>query len=86
MKRGGTEGDSHMADTVKSTTDNHATWPQLAEGLYSFLTGRGATIEYAFENMEVQVPRDTTPNAPSALWKINGMLRIRTYEPGTGGK
>ena len=34
-------------------------WPHLAEGLYRFLTGRGATIEYAFENMEVMVPRDT---------------------------
>lgn len=61
------------------------TWPHLAEGLYTFLTGRGAVIEYTFENMEVHIPRDTAPNAPSARWKMNGTIRIRTYEPGMGG-
>lgn len=61
---------------------NHdaATWPQLAEGLYSFLTGRGATIEYSFDNMEVQVPRDTSEDAPRARWHVNGSMRIRTFE------
>lgn len=56
------------------------TWPQLAEGLYSFLTGRGATIEYSFDNMEVQIPRDTADDAPRARWHVNGTMRIRTYE------
>lgn len=64
------------------TDRNVTTWPHLAEGLYSFLTGRGATIEYVFENMEIWVPRDTAPNAPSAHWKVNGTLRIRTSEGG----
>ncbi len=41
-----------------------ATWPDLAEGLYSFLTGRGATIEYSFDDMEIQVPRDSADDAP----------------------
>ena len=65
-----------MANTQTEVT----TWPQLAEGLYGFLTGRGATIEYQFDNMEVSVPRDTNPDAPSALWKLNGTVRVRTYE------
>ena len=65
-----------MADKPTEVT----TWPHLAEGLYSFLTGRGATIEYQFDNMEVSVPRDTGPDAPSALWKMNGTMRVRTYE------
>ena len=65
-----------MADKQTEVT----TWPHLAEGLYSFLTGRGATIEYQFDNMEVSVPRDTGPDAPSALWKMNGTMRVRTYE------
>ncbi len=64
--------DQHNQDT--------ATWPQLAEGLYSFLTGRGATIEYSFDNMEVQVPRDTAEDSPRARWHVNGTMRIRTYE------
>ena len=66
-----------MADKHTEVT----TWPHLAEGLYSFLTGRGATIEYQFDNMEVSVPRDTSPNSPSAIWKLNGTMRMRTYEP-----
>ncbi len=65
-----------MADTQSEIT----TWPHLAEGLYNFLTGHGATIEYQFDNMEVSVPRDTSSNAPSALWKLNGTIRVRTYE------
>lgn len=55
-------------------------WPELAEGLYGFLTGRGATIEYTFENMEINVPSSTAPDAPSAKWRLNGALRIRTTE------
>ena len=30
------------------------------------LTGRGATIEYDFENMDVLVPRDASDDAPRA--------------------
>ena len=65
---------------MNNTPQETATWPELAEGLYSFLTGRGATIEYSFDNMEVQVPRDTTEGSPRARWHVNGTMRIRTYE------
>jgi len=56
------------------------TWPDMAEGLYSFLTGRGATIEYAFDRMTVMVPRDTGAEAPQARWLVDGTVRIRTSE------
>ncbi len=56
------------------------TWPELAEGLYGFLTGRGATIEYAFDNMEIGVPASTANESPSAKWRLNGTLRIKTTE------
>ena len=58
------------------------TWPDLAEGLYAFLTGRGATIEYSFDNMTVLVPRDTGSDAPQARWHVDGTLRVRTAERG----
>ena len=61
----------------KTTTTS---WPELAEGLYSFLTGRGATIEYTFDNIQVWVPSSTAHESPSAQWKINGTMRIRTSE------
>ena len=56
-------------------------WPQLAEGLYGFLTGRGATVEYSFDKMEIWVPGDTSHDSPQARWQVNGTLRIRTTEP-----
>lgn len=65
---------------MSTNAQENATWPQLAEGLYSFLTGRGATIEYSFDNMEIMVPRDTSEDAPRARWNVNGTLRIRTSE------
>jgi hypothetical protein len=65
------------ASTEKKDT---STWPELAEGLYSFLTGRGATIEYHFENMEIGVPSSTSASATTATWKLNGALKIRTTE------
>ena len=65
-----------MNETKPATT----TWPELAEGLYSFLTGRGATIEYTFDNMQVWVPSSTSHDAPSAQWRVNGTMRIRTSE------
>ena len=65
-----------MVENKQQTT----TWPELAEGLYSFLTGRGATIEYSFDNLQVWVPSSTSHEASSAQWKLNGTLRIRTSE------
>jgi len=57
------------------------TWPQLAEGLYGMLTGRGATIEYHFENMQIAVPSSTLADQTSANWKLNGTIKIKTSEP-----
>lgn len=58
------------------------TWPELAEGLYAFLTGRGTTIEYLFDNLEIYVPTHSHDDTPSAQWKLNGKISIRTSERG----
>jgi hypothetical protein len=73
-----------MADNTKvsETKKGTETWPELAEGLYSFLTGRGAVIEYQAENLEIMVPREVGEDAPQARWKVNGTIRIRTEERG----
>jgi hypothetical protein len=63
-----------------STTTTPTTWPDLAEGLYGFLTGRGATIEYELDHFEILVPRDASDTAPRAKWQLNGTVRIRTSE------
>jgi hypothetical protein len=56
------------------------TWPELAEGLYGFLTGRGASIEYHFTDMTIGVPSAARADAPQAMWRLNGGLTIRTTE------
>jgi hypothetical protein len=65
---------------MTTTNQQTTTWPELAEGLFSFLTGRGATIEYSFDNLQISVPSSTHAEASSALWKLNGTLKIRTTE------
>jgi hypothetical protein len=63
-----------------STSNGTHTWPQLAEGLYSALTGRNAEITYDFRDMDVHVPSSTGENARHAHWKLNGVLKIRTQD------
>ena len=62
-------------------SDTTTTWPDLAEGLYARLTGRSAEITYAFDDMYVEVPRDTAPDSPRATWRLHGTLRVTTSEP-----
>ena len=68
---------------MQNSTDKRTettTWPELAEGLYGFLTGRGASIEYHFADLTIGVPSAARPEAPQALWRLNGGLTIRTTE------
>jgi len=65
-----------MTDTEKGTT----TWPELAIGLYDKLTGRNAEITYEFENLEVHVPSSATVQASHAIWRLNGIVKIRTRD------
>lgn len=61
------------------------TWPELAIGLYDKLTGRGAEIEYEFDDFDLMVPSGTGDSATHAQWKMNGTLRIRTRDAENGG-
>ncbi len=60
--------------------ENTTNWPDLAEGLYERLTGRGAEIRYTFEDMKVRVPSKAGEGAEHADWEVNGTLRISTRE------
>jgi hypothetical protein len=55
-------------------------WTQLFESLYDFLNRRKTTIEYEFAEMEIAVPKNTGLNPERALWKLNGTVRLRTWE------
>lgn len=55
-------------------------WADLAEEMWSYLTGKGAAINYNFVDMTIEVPRDIGPDAPRATWKLNGTLRVTTSD------
>jgi hypothetical protein len=48
--------------------------------MWSYLTGRHAMVNYSFDDMTVEVPRDIGPDAPRAVWKFNGTVRITTSD------
>ena len=48
--------------------------------MWSYLTGRGAAINYKLIDMTVEVPRDTGADAPRAVWKLDGTLQITTSD------
>ena len=55
-------------------------WSQLGQRMWDFLTGREAAIHYSFEDMSIEVPRDTGADAPRATWKIDGTLTVTTND------
>ncbi len=65
-------------------------WSDLGQQLWSYLTGRGAVVNYSFMDMTVEVPRDIGPDAPRATWKFDGTLRVTTSDnesaPGSASK
>ncbi|MDN5765574.1 MAG: hypothetical protein L0H96_06895 [Humibacillus sp.] len=53
--------------------------------MWSYLTGKEATIDYTFVDMAVDVPRTTGPDTEHATWKLNGTLRITTSDKDNRG-
>ena len=76
-------------DAATGTRDikSHDTtsFADLGKEVWSYLTGKGAAINYEFVDMTVEVPRETGPEAPRATWKLNGTLRITTAENASRG-
>lgn len=68
--------DEATPPTVQPVTD----WADLGREMWSYLTGKGAAVNYEFINMAVEVPRDTGPDAPRATWKVSGTLRVTTSD------
>ena len=69
-------------DVRSSSTTNIA---DFGREMWSFLTGKGAVIDYTFVGMTVEVPRETGPQSPRATWKIDGTVRITTTDRDGGG-
>lgn len=66
-------------------TQQVTNFTDLAKEMWSYLTGRGAEINYQFVDMRVEVPRDTGAQSARAVWMLNGTLRITTAEGASKG-
>ena len=71
--------------TTGIATKDVVDWTDLGKEMWSYLTGKGAAINYQFVDMVVEVPRETGSDAPRATWKLNGTLRITTAENASKG-
>ncbi len=72
-----------MAEEMRSTEVTN--FADLGKEMWSYLTGKGAVIDYELRDMVVEVPRETGPDSPRAIWKLNGTLRITTTDRDTDG-
>lgn len=66
--------------TGPARDDETLDWVDLGQRMWDFLTGREAAIHYRFEDMAVEVPRDTGPDAPRATWRLHGTLTVTTHD------
>ena len=75
------------AQTEQKQVNGHDVidWTDLGREMWSFLTGRQAAINYEFVDMVVEVPRDTGPQAPRAVWRLDGTLRVTTSDRENSG-
>jgi hypothetical protein len=65
-----------MSDQTDQTT-----WPDFAIVLFDLLTGRKAEVSYEFESLEIHVPLAAGASPDHAIWKLNGILKVRArYE------
>ncbi|HEX9225801.1 MAG TPA: hypothetical protein VF885_03965 [Arthrobacter sp.] len=72
--------ESNTAANAAAADRSIRDWADLAEEMWSYLTGKGAAINYNFIDMTIEVPRDIGPDAPRATWKLNGSLRVTTSD------
>ena len=64
-------------------------WAEVIGQLVDKLTGKGATVTYAFDNLEIDMPKAQGPNGQnvaSATWKLNGKLIIAAEAHRKDGK
>lgn len=58
---------------------------EIGQEMWSYLTGKGATVEYSFDDMVVEVPKTTGADPERAVWKLNGTIRIKTTDQDSTG-
>lgn len=72
------------AATSSQSPDGHndevVDWGDLGQRMWDFLTGRRAAIHYTFDDLSVEVPRDTGARAPRATWRLQGTVTVTSSD------
>lgn len=71
-------------DSMSKMQDGVVDWSDLGREMWSFLTGRQAEVNYRLVDLTVEVPRDTGPEAPRAIWKLDGTIQVTTTDNSSG--
>jgi len=74
-----------IMSNMHKVEDGVIDWSDLGREMWSFLTGRQAEINYRFVDLTVEIPRDTGPEAPRAVWKVDGSVRVTTSDNASAG-
>lgn len=74
-----------MTATTATSTTGTTDIREFGHELWSYLTGKGAVVEYCFDQLTVEVPKTTGADAPRATWKVHGTVRIRTGDQDNAG-
>ena len=69
-----------MTIATNGTTTGTTDITEFGRELWTYLTGKDASIEYRFEDMRIEVPKTTGPDPERAIWKLDGTVRIRTSD------
>jgi hypothetical protein len=76
---------SDSTPSAPRTVEPVTGWADLGQEMWAYLTGKGAAVSYELIDMEVEVPRDTGPDAARARWRLNGTLRVTTSDDELAG-
>ncbi len=71
---------SERTDQPPTQQQDVSSFADLGKDMWSYLTGKGAAINYQFVDMTVDVPQSTGPSSAQAMWRLDGTLRITTAE------
>ena len=70
---------SENSDSNPNLQQASAQWADMIGQLFDRLTGKGASVTYAFDNLVIDIPRAQGPGGQdlgAARWTINGKLII----------
>ena len=68
-----------QSDTDRNMQQTTTQWAEIIGQLFDRLTGKGASVTYTFDNLEIDMPRAQGPGGQefgSAKWTVNGKIVI----------